>query len=139
MARQVLGASTGTGRSSYRIIHERCPACGDGVPIAGGERVAVSAAVLDMAACDGAPLSIHATRPAHESHGADEVEPAATAPATHVGRVARARQAVPHALRRAVLTRDRQRCSVPGCTHTHVVDAHHVRARSRAGATPSQI
>jgi hypothetical protein len=132
MARRALGASTtDPGRSSYRISFERCPACGDGAQIAGGERVAVSTEVLDMAACDAEQLVVPAPRPANQNHVADHA-PAATE-VTHVGRVAHARQAVPPALRRAVLARDRHRCSVPGCTHTHFVDVHHVRPRSAGG------
>jgi hypothetical protein len=42
----------------------------------------------------------------------------------------RARQSIPPALRRAVLTRDRHRCTVPGCTHSTFVDVHHVLPRA---------
>jgi 5-methylcytosine-specific restriction endonuclease McrA len=42
----------------------------------------------------------------------------------------RATQSIPPALRRAVLTRDRHRCRVPGCTHATFVDVHHVQPRS---------
>jgi hypothetical protein len=45
----------------------------------------------------------------------------------------RAKQAIPPALRRAVLTRDQRRCSVPGCTHTMFVDVHHIVPRSEGG------
>jgi hypothetical protein len=45
----------------------------------------------------------------------------------------RARQSVPPALRRAVLARDRHRCTVPGCTHATFVDVHHVQPRSEGG------
>jgi hypothetical protein len=48
-------------------------------------------------------------------------------------RPSRARQSVPPALRRAVLTRDRHRCTVPGCTHATFVDMHHVQPRSEGG------
>jgi hypothetical protein len=46
---------------------------------------------------------------------------------------ARAHQSVPPALRRAVLTRDRRRCRVPGCTHATFVDVHHVQPRAEGG------
>jgi hypothetical protein len=36
-------------------------------------------------------------------------------------------------LRRAVLTRDRRRCQVPGCTHATFVDVHHVQPRAEGG------
>jgi hypothetical protein len=45
----------------------------------------------------------------------------------------RARQSIPPALRRAVLTRDRHRCRAPGCTHATFVDVHHVRPRCEGG------
>jgi hypothetical protein len=45
----------------------------------------------------------------------------------------RAKQSIPPAMRRAVLTRDRHRCRVPGCTHTTFVDVHHVQPRSEGG------
>jgi 5-methylcytosine-specific restriction endonuclease McrA len=44
-----------------------------------------------------------------------------------------AKQSIPPALRRAVLTRDRHRCRVPGCTHATFVDVHHVEPRSEGG------
>lgn len=46
---------------------------------------------------------------------------------------ARAKQSIPPALRRAVLTRDRRHCRVPGCTHATFVDVHHVQPRSEGG------
>jgi hypothetical protein len=54
-------------------------------------------------------------------------------PANAEVRPSRARQSVPPALRRAVLTRDRHRCTVPGCTHATFVDVHHVQPRSEGG------
>jgi hypothetical protein len=47
--------------------------------------------------------------------------------------IARAHQSIPPAMRRAVLTRDRRRCRVPGCTHTTFVDVHHVQPRAEGG------
>jgi hypothetical protein len=60
-----------------------------------------------------------------------------TTPPTRAARVAhpgpRAKQSIPPALRRAVLTRDRHRCRVPGCSHATFVDVHHVQPRSEGG------
>jgi hypothetical protein len=64
------------------------------------------------------------------------VAPDATPPQRAAGadvRPSRARQSVPPALRRAVLGRDRHRCTVPGCTHATFVDVHHVQPRSEGG------
>jgi 5-methylcytosine-specific restriction endonuclease McrA len=55
------------------------------------------------------------------------------AAATQVRSNSRAKQTIPPALRRAVLTRDRRRCRVPGCTHATFVDVHHVQPRSEGG------
>jgi hypothetical protein len=45
----------------------------------------------------------------------------------------RAKQSLPPALRRAILTRDQGRCRVPGCTHGGFVDVHHIVPRSEGG------
>ena len=60
---------------------------------------------------------------------ADAIPP----PAADAPRPSRARQTIPPALRRAVLARDRHRCTVPGCTHATFVDVHHVQPRSEGG------
>jgi hypothetical protein len=66
-----------------------------------------------------------------ESDATDATPP--QQPANADVRPSRARQSVPPALRRAVLTRDRHRCTVPGCTHATFVDVHHVQPRSEDG------
>jgi HNH endonuclease len=45
----------------------------------------------------------------------------------------RAKQTIPPAVRRAILTRDHRHCRVPGCTHTTFVDVHHIVPRSEGG------
>ena len=45
-----------------------------------------------------------------------------------------ARQAVPPALRRAVLLRAQRCCQVPGCTNNRWLDVHHIELRSEGGA-----
>jgi hypothetical protein len=47
--------------------------------------------------------------------------------------IARARQTLAPALRRAVLDRDQHRCQVPACTHTMFVDVHHIQRRADGG------
>jgi 5-methylcytosine-specific restriction endonuclease McrA len=135
MARRALGAPTDDGRSGHRITYELCPACGRGAQLSGGQPIPVGTDVLTMAACDGEHIGAHVPKPANQNHTPVAIEPESApvpqAPLrTHVGR---ARQAVPPALRRAVLLRDRHRCSVPGCTNTHYVDVHHIRPRSEGG------
>jgi predicted nucleic acid-binding protein len=64
------------------------------------------------------------------------VAPDATPPRRAAGadvRPSRARQSVSPALRRAVLARDRHRCTVPCCTHATFVDVHHVQPRAEGG------
>jgi hypothetical protein len=57
--------------------------------------------------------------------------------AAHVGtpepHLPRATQSIPPALRRAVLTRDRRCCRVPGCQNALFVDVHHIELRSEGG------
>jgi 5-methylcytosine-specific restriction endonuclease McrA len=136
LARQALGAPSDDGRSSYRLVYQVCPACGRGAQVASGELVAVGADVLAMAACDGECITLPPAPPANENRAAaaNDTEaaalPTSLPAAAHVGR---ARQAVPPALRRAVLARDRQGCRVPGCKNTHFVDVHHLRPRSEGG------
>ena len=136
------GAPADDGRSSHRISYEMCPACGNGAQLAGGQRIPVGTDVLAMATCDGECIGLHSHEPANENDASPANEPAnervgtpmtpaqPPPPATRVGR---ARQAVPPALRRAVLSRDRHCCRVPGCTNTHYVDVHHIRPRSEGG------
>ena len=151
MARQVLGAPPDE-RSSYRLSFQMCGACGEGSQVADGQLVAVAPEILAMAACDGEQLG-GAAEPANENRPvpASKSEPAfsaapapsadaastcrtsSAAPAPLTTHMGRARQAVPPALRRAVLARDGHRCQVPGCTHTHFVDVHHIRPRADGG------
>ena len=132
MARQAHGTPSDDGRSSYRITYQVCPACGRGAQVACGELVAVAPDILDMAACDGECIQLQPAPAADESRAAaaNDTEAAACATTTHVGR---ARQAVPPALRRAVLARDRTSCRVPGCKNTQFVDVHHLQPRSEGG------
>jgi RuvA, C-terminal domain len=60
-----------------------------------------------------------------------------TTPPTRAARAAarpgpRAKQSIPPALRRSVLTRDRH-CRVPGCNYATFVDVHHVQPRAEGG------
>ncbi|HKA87360.1 MAG TPA: DUF222 domain-containing protein [Haliangiales bacterium] len=48
--------------------------------------------------------------------------------------VGRKRRSIPTALRRALAARD-VGCRFPGCTHTHYVDAHHIRHWADGGET----
>jgi Holliday junction resolvase RuvA-like protein/HNH endonuclease len=131
MARQILGATSDDGRSSYRISYQVCPACGRGAQLASGELVAVGEEVLAMAACDGEHINLHPAPPANENRAAAATDTTPASPrATHVGR---ARKGVPPATRRAVLHRDRHCCCVPGCKNTHFVDVHHLQPRSEGG------
>jgi hypothetical protein len=62
---------------------------------------------------------------------APDAMPAKRAAASHPS--PRAKQSIPPALRRAVLTRDRRRCRVPGCAHSTFVDLHHAQPRAEGG------
>jgi HNH endonuclease len=136
MARQALGGPSDDGGSPYRVSYQVCPACSRGAQVASGELVAVGAAVLDMVACDGELIRLDGAPPANGNHSAGSDIPAPPKVA-HVGR---ARRAVPPALRRTVLARDRRCCRVPGCKNTHFVDVHHLQPRSEGGKnTPENL
>jgi HNH endonuclease len=132
LARQALGGPSDDGRGSYRITYQVCPACGRGAQVASGELVAVGSDMLAAAACDGECIELQPGPAANENHAAagSDGEAAGARGATHVGR---ARRAVPAALRRAVLARDRRSCRVPGCKNSHFVDVHHLQPRSEGG------
>ncbi|RYZ03966.1 MAG: HNH endonuclease [Myxococcales bacterium] len=115
LARQVLGGPADDGRASYQIALDVCEQCQRARQLADGERIDVSPTAAAMASCDAQQL-----------------------PRAHVGSAQqasteRATQAVPPAVRRAVLRRDRHRCRVPGCTHARFVDIHHVHTRADGG------
>lgn len=74
MARHVLGGPVDDERSSYQVSLAICARCGSGEQIAGGQPIAVSAAVVDMAACDAQHIG-HLLPKA--VHGDDAHEPGA--------------------------------------------------------------
>ena len=45
----------------------------------------------------------------------------------------RNRRTIPLKTRRAVLNRDQHRCRAPGCTHTHILEIHHIIPREKGG------
>jgi hypothetical protein len=142
MARHVLGGPRNEGRSSYQVALSICSACGGGAQRAGGELVPIDRAIVAMAACDAQHLAEvlprgSELRAANENASADadeELRARQCPDHAHVGASSqRAKQSIPPAMRRAVLTRDRHRCRVPGCTHATFVDVHHIQPRSEGG------
>ena len=153
IARQVLGGPSDDGRASHQISLEVCPVCRSGAMVSGGERVAVGAEVVAMIECDAQNLGEVLQRPSNENGhtpGGEHPGAAAELPAhvqrasdsaadsAHVGaeptaRLPRAKQTIPPATHRAVLTRDRHCCRVPGCRNTLYVDVHHLELRSEGG------
>jgi hypothetical protein len=158
MARRILAGPGDEGRASYQVSLTICSACGRGDQLGGGELVPVGDEVVAMAKCDGQHIGQLLPRVEIEAGGSD---PAAAAPANdvHVGApaasespgdapalasatraaapappIARAKQGIPPAVRRAVLARDQHRCRVPGCTHVTFLDIHHVVPRSEGGS-----
>jgi hypothetical protein len=146
MARQVLGGPQDDGRASYQIALAVCPSCGSGQQQASGELVPIAAEVVAMAQCDGQHVGSIPSRAANEN-GSGSVADAhvdAAAPDSdahvdagvrlqHAREIARAKQTIPPALRRAALLRDQQRCCVPGCRNATFVDLHHIDLRSEGG------
>jgi 5-methylcytosine-specific restriction endonuclease McrA len=130
LCRQVLDGPRDEGRSSYQVAITVCERCRHGTQQGRGELVAVASEVVEMAECDGQHLG-HVESIAYV--GAHGEPPGVDADAnTHVG-THRATQAIPPALRRAVLRRDQGRCRVPGCRHAVFTDVHHLRLRADGG------
>lgn len=95
-----------TAASAAQVIVHRCPDCAAAtVTTAAGERPLAPAQVAALA-CD--------------------------ATVSESGRPNRA--TVPPRTRRAVLARDRHRCTAPGCGATAFLEVHHVMPRSRGGS-----
>jgi hypothetical protein len=158
MARHVLTGPGDEGRAPYQVSLTVCDGCGRGEQLGGGEPVPVGAEVVAMAECDAQHIGQLLPRAANENGGSDlagaapandahmgapdrssesSSQVAAEAPANEAARVvpiARAKQTIPPAVRRAVLARDQQRCRVPGCTHATFLDVHHIRPRSEGGS-----
>lgn len=111
MARHVLGGPVDDGRASYQLELSVCEDCRRARQRGHGELVAVTPDVAEMASCDAQHL------PSDIGSGAKP----------------RAKQAIPPALRRAVLRRDERRCRVPGCQHSTFLDLHHIVAREQGG------
>jgi len=159
VARRALGGPTDVGRASYQVALTRCEACGGASIEAAGQSHPVDASVVEMAACDsqqlgavggvdgghphgpdGADLAASPHVGAKEARAADP-EPARPTPSIpHVGAneasapQARATQTIPPAVRRAVMRRDHQRCSVPGCANHRFLDVHHLDPLAEGGS-----
>ena len=147
LARLALGGPRDEGRASYQIAVTVCAACGRGQQAASGELVPVSPDIVAMAHCDGQHRGCILPRAANDSDSdSDSVPMGLRGPndGAHVGAtvsrelgtdpaLARATQAIPPALRRAVLLRDQRRCRVPGCRNATFVDVHHLQLRSEGG------
>ncbi len=162
IARRALGGPGDAGRSSYQVALTRCEECGQASIDAAGQSHPVDRAVAEMAACDSQELgavggtgsgsggrggrssSPHVGADVAADDGACEVEPEPRRPTSsspHVGAKAaadaprrRASQTIPPAIRRDVMRRARQRCSVPGCANHQFLDVHHVDPRAEGGS-----
>ncbi len=113
MARHLLGGPTDEGRSSYQVAMNICQRCGSGAQQGCGELIEVAPEVAEMVQCDAQHISTET-----DAHG---------------GVAKRATQNIPPAIRRKVMRRDKGRCVVPGCKHTHFVDVHHLNPRAEGG------
>jgi RuvA, C-terminal domain/HNH endonuclease len=121
LARRALGGPTDEGRASYQVAVDVCERCQRTRQVAAGETVELSQAAAAMVHCDAQHVSSHVG-------------------AKRDAAPVRATQDMPPATRRAGIRRDRGRCQVPGCAHTHFVDLHHVVPRSEGGGhEPSNL
>jgi hypothetical protein len=116
MARAVLGGAGDDGRSNYQIAINVCSECERATQRAGAAHATIDDVMYETASCD----------------------------ARHVGHVdaaspERAKQAVPPAVRRKVITRHEHRCAVPGCRHAAHLDVHHTELRSEGGTHEPEL
>ena len=107
-ARVHLGLESGEAPTDerFRIVIEHCPRCGQ----TSTPEAEVSETHVGQACCDAQVLEMREG----PSRG-------------HISR------AIPPAVRRAVLQRDRHRCQVPGCTNRLWLDIHHLKYRRDGG------
>jgi len=161
LARLALGGPRDEGRASYQIAVTVCAECGRGQLPASGELVPVGPEILELAYCDGQQLGCVAPRAANDGAPANAPTPSNGA---HVGVkvhvendsvsihadagvpipspgapvLARAKQTIAPALRRAVVARDHRRCRVPGCRNSVFLDVHHIDLRSEGGPNDAE-
>jgi hypothetical protein len=133
MARQVLGGPSDAGRGSYQVALTVCEKCRHAEQQGCGEPISVGPEVAEMAGCDALVLPTHVGAETGMTNAGTE-----TTGTTHVGvasspKRARATQAIPPAVRRSVMTRDGQRCVVPGCRHATWIDVHHIDPKAEGG------
>jgi hypothetical protein len=118
VARRAQAGPDDEGRSSYQVAVTRCADCGQANIDAGGHTHPVDGTVAEMAECDAQRIG----RVDESPHaGAASEKPK------------RATQTIPPATRRAVMRRDRKRCTVPGCNNHRFLDVHHLDLRSEGG------
>jgi hypothetical protein len=135
LARSVLGGPRDEGRSSYQVALTVCECCGQGRQQGRGELVEVAPEVVEMATCDGQNIG----RVLPDAHVGTEVQ-VPSDEEVEPPHPARATQAIPPALRRAVLRRDGARCKVTGCRHATFIDVHHLVPRADGGThTPENL
>jgi hypothetical protein len=143
MARHVLTGPGDEGRAPYQVSLTVCDGCGRSEQMAECDAQHIGQ-LLPRAANENGGSDLAGAAPANDAHmGAPDrssessSQVANEAPANEAARVvpiARAKQTIPPAVRRAVLARDQQRCRVPGCTHATFLDVHHIRPRSEGGS-----
>jgi hypothetical protein len=79
-------------------------------------------------------VGANAPAPAGKSSGDVVAEASTTCAEARIPSIARSKQSIPPAVRRAVLARDQHRCRVPGCRHATFLDIHHLVPRSEGGS-----
>jgi hypothetical protein len=100
----------GSSTPRYQIAITVCPSCDRAEQHAGGTSHQLAPAQLERVRCDAIELG-----------RVDD------------GRPPRASSTIPPRIRRAVLARDKGRCTIPGCTSSCFIDVHHIKWRSRGG------
>ena len=134
----------------YEVVIHHCPECGRSKMVTDRGEIAAGKPLLEQALCDGAVYE----QAGKISAGHDDAGVKAGCAGTGKGAVivsagkdadlaalpGRKRKAVPPALRKRIILRDRGRCSTPGCRHEKYLEIHHIVPTSKGGTNePSNL
>lgn len=95
----------GTSATNYQIVIHKCESCLEAVVETQRGAKRIRRKQLEAAECD--------------------------AVITRIGKPNRS--TIPPSVRQAVFTRDRYRCSAPGCQNTRFLEIHHIVSRKKGG------
>ena len=146
MVDRILGGPDDEGRSAYQVSVTVCAACERTWQQSRGELLEVEAEVGERALCDGqiigpapapdageAPTTHVGPEPGPTTTPVGREVPASAHWSAHLESLGRASQTVTPRSKRLVITRDKGRCSVNGCSNSRYLNIHHLVPRAQGG------